>query len=209
MSGEKRDLFAENKPEYKATRKPALVGTASAHYLAIEGKGRPGDDVFVEQVGALYAVAFTTKMRLKAERDSDYAIGKLEAQWIDAPSVLAKPSEKWNWRLLIRSPECLEDADLAASCAALRGKKKEGPFEKVRLFELDEGLCVQLLHVGPYEEEPASIALMRSFASAKDLRFSGAPHEIYLSDPRRVPPAKLKTILRVPVASDGQDRRKR
>lgn len=200
MSAEKRDLFTENKSEYKATRKPAQVSTALARYLAIEGKGRPGDDVFVEQVGALYAMAYTTKMRLKAAGGGDYAVGKLEALWPDEPAVFADPKSAWRWTLLIRSPEFLREADLEPSRTALRDKKKEGPFEKVGLIDLDEGTCIQILHVGPYDDEKSSLALMKSFAAEKSLLLKGPHHEIYLSDPRRVPPARLKTILRVPAA---------
>ena len=99
----------------------------------------------------------------------------------------------------MRSPDFLAPADLAAAVAALLDKGKPATVKEVTLTTLDEGSCVQMLHVGPYEREPESIALMQAFASGKSLVFAGSHHEIYLSDPRRVPPERLKTILRVPV----------
>jgi hypothetical protein len=201
MPTAKLDLYKLNKAEYAAPRRPALVRTRPARYLAIVGAGRPGDETFAAQIGALYAVAFTVKMKRKFAGLQDYAIGKLEAQWLDDPATFAKRNIPWHWKLLIRSPDFLTPADLHAATAALLDKGKPATVKAVVLDRIDEGQCVQMLHVGPYDREPESIALMRTFAQREGLDFAGPHREIYLSDPRRVPPERLKTILRLPVAA--------
>jgi hypothetical protein len=138
-------------------------------------------------------------MKHKFARRQDYAVCKLEAQWLDDPTTFASRDVPWHWRLLIRSPDFLKPADLAAAVAALLDKGKPATVKEVALTTLDEGACVQMVHVGPYDHEPVSIALMQAFAADKGLAFAGPHHEIYLSDPRRVPPERLKTILRMPV----------
>jgi hypothetical protein len=201
-TAEKIDLYKLNKSEYAASRKPALVETKPAHYLAIEGKGPPGGELFQVRIGALYGAAFTIKMTRKFAGQQDYAVCKLEGQWWgeSTPDLSKVPKDKWCWKLLIRTPDFVTEADLEKAAAALLKRGKDQDVKHVRIETLDEGLCVQMLHVGPYEEEGKSIALMQSFAESRGCRLAGRHHEIYLSDPRRVPPERLKTILRVPVA---------
>ena len=107
--------------------------------------------------------------------------------------------DQWRWKLLIRVPTFIRETDLAKARAALAVKGKPPEFRKVRLEKISEGLCVQALHVGPYADEPAIVAAMADLAAAEGLKLHGRHHEIYLSDPRRVPPERLKTILRHPV----------
>ncbi len=107
--------------------------------------------------------------------------------------------EEWRWQLLIRTPDFVREADLRQALTALLKRGKAEAAKRVRLESLTEGPCVQMLHVGPYERECDTIALMQAFAEKKQLKFSGRHHEIYLSDPRRVPLERLKTILRHPV----------
>ena len=101
--------------------------------------------------------------------------------------------------MMIRTPKFITQKDIAQAVAILQKRGKGAEVERVRLESLKEGLCVQALHVGPYENECATIAAMKSFAESEGLKVHGVHHEIYLSDPRRVAPAKLKTILRLPV----------
>jgi hypothetical protein len=130
--------------------------------------------------GALYSAAYTIKMTRKfAGQDS---------------------RETWRWKLIIRVPQFIAARDLRDAAAKLKEKGKGDPAAKVRLETIREGRCVQALHVGPYSSEPATIERMKAVAEASGLSFSGAHHEIYLSDPRRVAPEKLRTILRLPVA---------
>jgi hypothetical protein len=198
----KLDLYARHKTEYVAGRLPALVKVGPAKYLAISGRSQPGDAAFNNAVGALYTVAFTIKMASKFA-GNDYMVTKLEGQyWLNEGDPTPKPGETaiWNWQLMLRVPTFVTERTRAAAVEELVAKGKPDVVRSVKLVELTEGPCVQILHVGPYTEEHASIDKMRAFASQLGKSFSGKHHEIYVSDPRRVAPEKLRTILRQPVA---------
>jgi hypothetical protein len=193
MAPAKLDLYAEHRDEYVAPREPALVDVGPARYLAIAGYGRPGGPEFTAAVGALYTLSFTIKMASKAA-GSDYAVSKLEGLWWkDGSSV------EWTWQLLIRVPEFITRKHLTEAVTRLLEREKDEMVSHVTLETLDEGKCVQMLHVGPYSAEQPTIARMRAFAKQQGLSFSGRHHEIYLSDPRRVEVERLRTILRQPV----------
>ncbi|MGA2751503.1 MAG: GyrI-like domain-containing protein [Verrucomicrobiota bacterium] len=193
----KLDLYKTHKSEYAMPRKPALVRTKPAQYLAIEGRGAPGNACFQACIGALYGMAFTVKMTRKFAGKQDYAVCKLEGQYFG--DLTAIPKEDWKWKLMIRTPDFIGQKDLDAAVATLLKRGKSPEVRDVKLETIDEGDCVQMLHVGPYDKEHESIALMRRFAEASGLKAAGPHHEIYLSDPRRVPPERLKTILRQPM----------
>jgi hypothetical protein len=194
----KLDLYKKHKAEYAASRKPMLVTIGPASYLSIIGQGKPGGPEFTARVGALYNVAFTIKMAKKFA-GFDYAVCKLEGLWWETKGKGGSGQAEWSWKLLIRVPEAIEATDRAAALATL-AKKNKGPLvNEVRLETITEGLCVQALHVGPYAQEPETIARMKAHAEENGLAFHGQHHEIYLSDPRRVAPEKLRTILRQPV----------
>ena len=196
---EKIDLFKEYKSEYKATAKPGFVEVSSAHYLMIDGQGAPGSAAFEERIGALYSVAFTIKMTRKFAGLGDYTVCKLEGLWYteDASDDFATiPQDKWCWTLMIRTPECVKEPDLNKAVKALLDKGKANAVKDVRLESLKEGKCVQILHVGPYDKVSEAIEKMQALAEDSGLAFTGKHHEIYLSDPRRVAPERLKTIVR-------------
>jgi hypothetical protein len=197
---QKLDLYAKHKNEYVAGRLPALVKVGPAKYLGITGRSAPGAPEFQNAVGALYTMAFTIKMARKLA-GSDYAVTKLEGLWwLDDPATVPTPATVWNWQVLLRVPPFITEKERAGAAEDLVTKGKPTDVRRVQLVELDEGPCVQILHVGPYTEEQPSIAKMREFAELAGHRFSGKHHEIYLSDPRRVQPDKLRTILRQPIA---------
>lgn len=199
---EKLDLHKLHKIEYTAARKPVLINTKPAVYLTISGKGAPGADVFQACMGALYSMAFTIKMSRKFARKEDYAVCKLEGQyWCEAmgPDFSKVPKEDWQWTLMVRTPDFITRQDLETAAAALDKRGKRGLSPRVKLATIDEGACVQMLHVGPYEREKETIDKMVAFAATAGFIPRGRHHEIYLSDPRRVPPERLKTILRLPV----------
>lgn len=201
-TAEKIDLYKEFKVEYKAAGKAAFVETSAAQYLMIDGQGAPGGAVFEECIGALYSMAFTIKMTRKFAGLGDYAVCKLEGLWYtkDGRDDFANiPQDQWRWTLMIRTPECVKPTDLKKAVEALLKKGKAEKVKAVRLEALKEGKCVQILHVGPYDKVCQSIQKMQVFAEEKGLSFAGKHHEIYLSDPRRVLPEKLKTIVRRPV----------
>lgn len=196
---EKIDLFKEYKSEYKATAKPEFVTVGSAQYLMIDGQGSPGGPEFEERIGALYSMAFTIKMTRKFAGMGDYTVCKLEGLWYTedgSDDYASIPQEKWCWTLMIRTPECVKKADLDKAVKALLDKGKAVAVKDVRLEKLKEGKCVQILHVGPYDQVSEVIGMMQALAEENCLSFSGKHHEIYLSDPRRVAPEKLKTIVR-------------
>ncbi len=224
----KLDLGKIFRAEYLAPRKPVVLDTAPARYLAIEGTGAPGGDVFQARIGALYSIAFTVKMTRKFSGEQDYSISRLEARYMNLNSAVEAstprgrerervdfasaaesrlnlgdaplpPAHQWRWQLFIRTPEFVAADELVRAVAALRKRGKEGEAALVHLESIAEGRCVQMLHVGPYDKECDTVATMKQLAAARGLRFAGPHHEIYISDPRRVAPAKLKTILRFPV----------
>lgn len=195
----KLDLYRRHKAEYVARKNPALVRVGPARYLSVNGRGDPNGPGFAAAVGALYDVAFTIKMAKKAAK-TDYVVAKLEGLWWGGRRgklLIDSPRNTWRWKILIRVPPFVTASDLARARRELVRRGKSGG--TVRLESLREGRVVQLLHVGPYDREHASLGRMEEFARSQRVRFTGRHHEIYLSDPRRVAPAKLRTILRRPV----------
>jgi hypothetical protein len=201
----KLDLFQIHKADYAAPRQPVLLRVASATYLGIAGRGTPGGEAFQQAIEALYSVAFAVKMASKLA-GRDYGVCKLEGVcWADSGRSLAiEPKDQWSWRLLIRTPDFIGKREIEAARKRLAGKgsatDKAPLFKEVELAALCENQCVQILHTGPYDREPETVARMEAFAVGQGYRFDGPCHEIYLSDPRRVAPEKLRTILRIPVA---------
>lgn len=181
----KLDLYRLHQAEYVTPRKPVFIDTKPAQYLAISGSGKPGGPEFQAAIAALYGVAFTIKMASKVA-GRDYSVCKLEGLW---------PSRE-EWSLLIRTPDFIDAAALRAAVAKLKAKSKSAEIGEVRLKAIDEGRCVQMLHIGRYDAEEVTLEAMSKFASECGCRLRGAHHEIYLSDPRRVAPEKLRTILR-------------
>ena len=201
-STDKIDLYKLHRDQYAAPKSPVLVTMDEATYLAICGRGAPGGPEFTHKIGALYGAAFTIKMTRKFASLQDYVICKLEAQWwLDGSGhdFASVPQDQWNWRLMIRTPPFVEQQELDQAVEKLLKKGKAPCADQVKLESITEGLCVQMRHVGPYEEEARSISTMKAFAEQQGLTVHGRHHEIYLSDPRRIPQEKLRTILRLPV----------
>lgn len=193
---QKLDLYEEHAEEYVAQKTPLLVDTQAAQYLTIKGYGDPGGKEFQDGIAALYAVAFTIKMAKKFS-GHDYHVCKLEGLW-------GQPDEdgKCSWKLMIRTPEFIDDDDVHNAIDVCDERGKRSPIRNIKLETIKEGKCVQALHVGPYSAETETIRRMEEFAACAGYRFQGVHHEIYLSDPRRVPPERLKTILRHPIVRE-------
>ncbi len=203
---EKIDLAKLWKSDYAAPRNPVLLNMPEAVYLAIEGKGEPGGAEFSAKVGALYAMAYTIKMTRKFDGRTDYSVSKLEAQWWGPKKetcFAGLPKDQWRWRLMIRTPDFVAPSELDAARAALKKRGNAAGTDGVQLFSLTEGQCVQMLHVGPYEKAGETVEKMLSFAAGQGLAPAGEHHEVYLSDPRRVPAERLKTIMRQSVRPAG------
>lgn len=196
----KLDLYKEFHSEYVTPRQPVFVMVSPAQYLSITGQGKPGGDAFKQHVGALYAVAYTLKMAEKMA-GHDYKVCHLEGQWWADKACDGKSlqPEEYEWRLLIRVPEFVTQKELDGAVRSVLAKGKTVLASLVKLEAIAEGRCVQILHIGPYAEEETSVDKMRQMAAQNGVHLRGPHHEIYLSDPNRVPKERLRTILRYPV----------
>ncbi|MDE0546047.1 GyrI-like domain-containing protein [Microbacterium sp. C7(2022)] len=191
-------------PSYRAPRgRFEVIEIPERQYLAIDGQGSPGSDAFASAISSLYPVAYALKFASKKERERDYVVPPLEGLWwADDMSTFttARNKSRWQWTLLLLVPGWLtrEDVDAARSVASSKGHDVSG----VRVESLDEGRCVQTLHVGSFDDEGPVLQRMHDdFIPANNLVMTGRHHEIYLSDFRRVEPEKLRTILRQPVTA--------
>jgi len=195
------DLFKLHKTDYVMAKEPKLIDVKKATYLVINGTGAPGGEIFNDAVSALYAVAYTIKMTRKKHNKGDYVICKLEARyWSESKQPLnSTDMSLWQWQLMIRTPEHVEKVDIEQAAKALLAKGKTASISEVCLTEHHFGPCIQMLHIGAFEEEARTIEQMIVFASSHKLVPSGEHCEIYISDPRRVPSERLKTILRSPI----------
>jgi hypothetical protein len=154
-------------------------------------------------VQALFGASYTLKFQSKLRKQDaiDYPVMALEALWWveDGQFELSKP-DNWSWRAMMMQPEHISQEMLAEALEQLHKKKPSPGLERLRLERFREGLCVQTMHIGPYSEEPATVARLRAFAQDNGYTFANQHHEIYLSDPRRSAPAKMKTVVRHGVA---------
>jgi hypothetical protein len=199
----KVDIVRDHQGEYATPRDPRLITVSRARYLAVTGSGAPTGDAFQEAIGALYGAAYTIKMaRKRAGRD--FKVAPLEGLWwVKTGPMPPDRPEGWSWTLLIRVPDFVAAKDLRDAVKVLVKRGKGATVRRVKLQTVSEGRCVQVLHVGPYDAEAPTIARMKSFAGEQGLAFRGKHHEIYFSDPRRVPASRLRTILRQPVRLGG------
>ena len=197
----KIDLFKTHKADYIAAKTPVIIDVTQATYISIAGIGAPGEHDFTDAIEALYTMAYTVKMTRKKNEKGDYVICKLEARyWSNNGECLSKVDKsKWHWQLMIRTPVSVELSDLEQASAVLISKGKTAKVKAVELIEYQFGRCIQMLHVGAYDEEPRTIEQMLAFAKLESLTVSNEHCEIYISDPRRVPAERLKTILRTPL----------
>ena len=205
------DFKKEYRDLYMPKARPAIVEVPRMRFLSVEGTGDPNeaDGAYKHALELLYGVAYTLKMSYKTSHTIEvfyqYVVPPLEGFWwqpgVEGVDYANKASFCWN--SVIRVPEFVDEAEFAWAIDTATAKKKLD-FSPVRLIEIDEGLCVQCMHVGPYDEEPATVAAMHEFMDAQgyvlDLSDKRRHHEIYLSDPRKANPEKMKTVIRHPVA---------
>ena len=204
------DFKKEYRDLYQPKAKPSIVEVPAMRFLAVEGKGDPNEEggAYKRAIELLYGVAYTLKMSYKGGRDIEgffeYVVPPLEGFWwqdgIEGVDYTDKSS--FNWITVIRVPGFVGEADFTWAIEAATRKKKLD-FSPVRLIEVDEGLCVQCMHVGAYDSEPATVDAMHAFAEEQgfvpDFSDVRRHHEIYLSDPRKADPAKMKTVVRHPI----------
>lgn len=204
------DFKKEYKEFYLPKGNPAIVTLPAMHFIAVRGKGDPNEPggTYQDAIGVLYAIAYAIKMSKKGGRRIegyfDYVVPPLEGFWQQAGVQGVDYAHKldFEWISCIRLPDFVapDDFDWAAAEAA---RKKKIDVSAAEFLTLEEGLCVQCLHVGPYDTEPATVEKMHAFAAEQgfELDFSDGRrhHEIYLSDPRKTAPEKWKTVIRHPV----------
>jgi hypothetical protein len=182
-----------------------IVDVPELRYLAVDGHGDPNTGAaYGRAVEALHAVAYTVKFASKGGLGRDYVVGPLEGLWWadDMGDFLARRKDNWRWRLLIHLPEWVTGTMVEDARGAVRAKKGLPAAADVRTETLREGACAQVLHIGSYDDEtPLLTRLHGDYLPARGLREAGLHHEVYLSDPRRTDPARLRTVLRQPVAA--------
>ncbi len=202
----KFDLKKELKPLYTASDKEAKVVTGwPLRYLMVNGFGDPNTNPgFAAGIEALYTASYTLKFMLKKTPGLDWVVPPLEGLWwIQMADFDFERRDDWRWTLMIAQMEEVSRELLEQAVASAKKKKALPLLEKLRLERYDEGLAAQILHVGPYNAEAPTIARLHAFISEKGYHLCGKHHEIYLSDPRRTAPEKLKTILRQPVSLEA------
>lgn len=185
---------------------PVLIDVPEMTYIMVDGKGAPQEQEYQNAVSLLYALSYTIKMNGK-EIDGyyDYGVFPLEGLWWCEDEVFDfNKRDTWRWISMIRQPDFVT-ADVFPWATELAGKKKTGlDFSRTRFETLAEGLCVQMMHVGPYADESVTLEKLRKFMAQNELTdMTGAErkhHEIYLSDPNRTKPDKLNTVIRLPVS---------
>ena len=180
-----------------------IVDVPELQYLMLDGHGDPNGDAFAAALEALYPLAYALRLASRREQDRDYAVMPLEGLWwadgMDAFTT-ARDKASWHWTLLMLVPDWIDRGMFGAAVAAVAAKRAPARLDEVRLAPLAEGRCVQTLHVGAFDDEGPVLERMHGeFIPEHGLRMTGRHHEIYLSDARRVEPAKRRTILRQPV----------
>ncbi len=204
---EKTDLTKSLKSYYTAAPIPQLLTVAKGTFIKIPGQGDPNEKPFEERVQALYTTAYGIKNLCKLQ-SRDFTVCKLEGLWwvederwwqhgiINPQSI---PKSEWRWEVMIRMPAYVTDTHFREAIAKAIEKKKMGLLQEVTIEQWEEGKCVQVMHTGPYATEAFTLGLMHDFIEQQGLTATGRHHEIYLSDPRKAAPEKMKTILRQPV----------
>lgn len=172
-------------------------------YLMVDGAGPPGGPDYVAALTVLYPAAYAVKFLSKQDLGSDYTVPPLEGLWwADDHAAYTQPDrrDEWRWTLMLMLPGWITQQQVAQALARLAVKKPALPLSSVRMAQLEEGRCLQHLHAGPFAAEAPKLAeLHHQIMPARGLTFNGEHHEIYLSDPRKTAPEKLRTILRQPV----------
>ena len=206
----KLDYKKEYKDLYLPKSKPVLIDVPIMKFIMVDGAGDPNEQPYQKAVEVLYALTFTIKMSKMGGNQPagyfDYVVPPLEGLWWVSGEVFSfEARENWLWTSMIRQPEFVTPEVFEWAVQQCCQKKPGLDVSKARFESFTEGLCVQIMHIGPYADEPRSVDLMKAFIADQGLIDQTGSirkhHEIYLSDPRKTAPEKLRTVLRHPVAS--------
>ncbi len=202
------DFKKQYKDLYLPKAEPVRVDVPEMPLLMLDGAGDPNGEAYQQAVSALYALAYTIKMSKKGDVSFpgyvDFVVPPLEGLWWITGNVFDfDRRDNWLWTSMLRMPDFVDQDALALAKQLCAKKKPDVDVSRVRLERFTEGLCVQMLHIGPYATEPDTVAAMRAFMDKEGLKDMTGDvrkhHEIYLSDPRTAAPDKMKTVLRHPV----------
>lgn len=201
----KLDLRKQFKDLYTAGAEPRLLTVPPLRYLCLDGRGDPNRSPdFAAAMQALYTLAYGLKFAAKKQNSTlDFTVMALESLWWveDMDTFSLERREDWLWRAVILQPDIITPALLDGVRSDALKKKPElaAALNKTQLITIEEGLCAQIMHIGPYSTEAPTVATLHAFIDAQGLRKAGKHHEIYLSDPRRSEPERMQTIIRQPV----------
>lgn len=206
------DVKKSLKELYVPPTRPTIVDVPAMSFLMVDGAGNPNDEdgEYARAIQALYSLTYTIKMSPKAGHALtgffEFAVPPLEGLWefpVELFDGVRVPKDALTWTSMIRVPEFVTSDTFAWARAEVDHKKREVDTSRARLATWTEGLCVQIMHVGPYDTEPASVARMHDWAQSQGYAIDLSPerrhHEIYLGDPRRTAPEKLRTVVRHPI----------
>ncbi|MCR4786952.1 MAG: GyrI-like domain-containing protein [Lachnospiraceae bacterium] len=210
------DFKKEYKEFYMPKAEPAIVTVPKMNYIAVRGQGDPNDEEgdYKAAIGLLYAVAFTIKMSKKGDHRIDgyfdYVVPPLEGFWWQESNgrggIDYAHKEDFHWISVIRLPDFVTEDDFKWAVNEATKKKKQD-FSKAEFLTVEEGLCVQCMHIGSYDDEPSTVYMMHEFMEKQgyelDITYKRLHHEIYLSDARKVASDKLKTVIRHPIRKKG------
>jgi hypothetical protein len=199
----KTDLKKELKELYvPSAKKPSIVDVPSFNFVMIDGAGDPNTSKeYQAALEALYGVSFTVKFMLKKEVGTDFAVMPLEGLWWmpGQTAIDLSDKSKWQWTSMIVQPEPVTKTWIGKAIEELRKKRNPPALSKMRFEAFHEGLSVQVMYFGPYSAEGPTIENLHTFAKQSGYRLRGKHHEIYIGDPRRTAPERLKTVIRQPV----------
>jgi hypothetical protein len=181
--------------------KPVLVEVPEMAFLMVDGAGDPNTvDAYREALEALFSVSYTIKFAVKKSRGFDFHVSPLESLWwSDGGDLLETDKSAWKWTAMMRQPDEVTAEEVAAAIEAAGRKKPLPALSRLRFARFGEGTSAQVMHIGPYSAEGPTIEGLRAFIAASGHEPAGRHHEIYLGDPRRAAPEKLRTIVRQPV----------
>jgi len=195
LKNEEKYLYNPSKSEFQMITVPPM------NFLMIDGAGDPNtSQTFQEAVQALYGLSYTLKFMSKREMGIDYTVLPLEGLWWaeELTNFDLNDKSNWLWTVMIRQPDHINKNAVGKAMEEVKRKKNPIALSKLRFEAYNECLCAQIMHIGPYSEEGPVIACMHDFIRSKGYQLAGKHHEIYLSDPNRTTPEKMRTILRQP-----------
>ena len=205
MASKKIDIKKQFPEQYNPPIKPQIIDIPKIWYFMVDGEGYPGDNpLYQEAMQLLYGASYTLKMSVMKPKGKDYVVPPLEGLWwandmtVFSESFMERKSE-WKWTSMIRIPDFVTEEEIKKALNLFEEKKNPPSFHKLRYEHYEEGTVVQVLYFGPYSEEGPVIENMHKYAESEGYSLHRKHHEIYLSDPRRTKPERLRTVIRQPI----------